>query len=443
VYQQQGEEETMRKAVVLSVAFAAVLGSSVISAQDMVDPTGQTITYWHQYQNESAQGNTIAQIVADFNASNPYGITVEASFQGSYNDLSGLINAGIIAGELPNMVAGYANDAASYAREGVVVPLNDFIAGEMGLGEDINQALFDANTVDGSVLAFPNQSSAQVLAYNQTLLEELGFAGPATTVEEFVEHACASANSTGPNGEDRLGFPITTDASAFESWVASQGGRIYADGAFTFTDPAVIATLELYKSLYDQGCAYIPAERFAEQTDFNQGLTPYYITSTAGFTFVLNGFVDAGYDPEWGVTTFPHAEGSETIQVFVPSIIVLDSTPEAELASWLFLQYFATPEVATQWSTGTGYFNPVPSTTEALTTGDFGMEGLGEYFNAANALINDPEVAVYSSPAISAYSVVRGLISTAIADVTSNGMDVATVAETLQAAADQALADSM
>ncbi len=430
-----------------ALIFSLVLGIFAINAQDIesVDPTGQTVVYWHQYQNDSAQGDTIAAIVEQFNATNEYGITVEASAQGGYSDISALVNAGIVSGELPNLTAGYANDAASYDKDAVVADLAPYIASATwGLGEnaDINQSLVAANTIDGKVVAFPNQSSAQVIAYNQDLLTELGFDAPATTREEFKEQVCASANSTGPNDEDRLGFAITTDASAFESWVAAAGGSIYADGAFDFTSDAVTSTLQFYKELYDEGCAYIPAERFGEQVDFNNGLTPYYVTSSAGFTFVLSGFADAGYNPVWDITTFPYTEGNQAVNAFVPSIIVLESTPEQELASWLFLKYFASPEVAVQWSAGTGYFNPVPSTVETLATSEFSYEGLAPYFNTAYGFINNPDIRVYSNPAISAYGTVRGLISTAIAEVTSNGVDVVTVADTLQAAAAQAIADS-
>lgn len=439
----------MRKLLsVVSVVLVFAMGFGVIQAQDSVegvDPTGQTVVYWHQYQNESAQGNTIAAIVEQFNSTNEYGITVEASFQGSYSDLSALVNAGITSGELPNLVAGYANDAASYARDSSAVDLTPYITSEaFGLGAepDINQSLIAANTVDGKVLAWPNQSSAQVFAYNQTLLTELGFDAPPTTIEEFKEQACAAAEATNAAGGDVQGFALTTDASAFESWVASNGGSIYHDGAFDFTSEPVINTLQLYQDLYSQGCAYIPAERFGEQVDFNNALLPFYITSTAGFTFVIDGFATSGIEADWKVQTFPHVEGSEIIQAFVPSIIMMPSTPEAQLASWLFLKYMSTPEVATQWSAGTGYFNPVPSTAEALQTATFTAEGLAPYFNESNALLTKEGVTVYSSPAISAYSTVRGLISTAIADVTSNARPVADVAAELQAAADQALADS-
>src|SRR3954469_10651336 len=102
----------MRRALtLLSLVLVLALGISAVSAQDAlasVDPTGQSIIYWHQYQDKSAQGNTMAALVDDFNKTNEYGITVTASFQGNYNAIGELINAGITSGELPNLVAGYA-----------------------------------------------------------------------------------------------------------------------------------------------------------------------------------------------------------------------------------------------------------------------------------------------------------------------------------------------
>lgn len=438
----------MRKGLLLlSSILVLLVGISAVSAQDdleSVDPSGQTVVYWHQYQNDSAQGNAMAAIIEEFNASNEWGITVEGSFQGTYSDLSTLINAGIVSGDLPNLVAGYANDAAGYAADGSAVDLSPYMSSEawgLGAEPDINQGLVAANTVDGQVLAFPNQSSAQVMAYNQTLLSALGYDAPPTDAAAFSEAVCAISQMEGPNGEDLQGYAITTDASAFESWVASMGGSIYHDGAYDFTSEAVTSVLQMYADWYSQGCAYTPAERFGEQVDFNNGILPFYVTSSAGFTFILDGFVTSGVEADWQIMTFPHSEGNEVIQAFVPSIIVLPSTPEQQLASWLFLKYLASPEVGAQWSEGTGYFNPVPSSADLMADGEFSFEGLAPYFNAANALING-DIPVYSSPAISSYSTVRGLISTAIADVTSNGIDVATAAQTLQDGADQALADS-
>lgn len=439
----------MRK-LLLIVCMLALLTGGVLAqeATDLanVDPTGETIVYWHQYSN--AQGETIAALIQQFNETNEWGITVEGVPQGNYDAISELMNASIVSGELPNLVAGYANNAASYYADNAAVDMNTYINDPTwGFTEeqlaDFNTSLLQFNNVDGAQLAWPNQASAQLLIVNNTLLAELGYDAPPQTLEQFEEIACASANSTGPNGEDRQGFPITTDASMFESFVAAQGGAIYDGEAFTFAgNPAVETVLTMYKTLYDEGCGYIPAERFAEQADFNLGLNPFFSSSTAGFTFIISGFADSGVEADWGPVPFPHSTEAPVIQVFVPSIIMVPSTPEKQLASWLFLKYLATPEAGEQWSGGTGYFNPVLSTVSTLTEDDFSFEGLYPYFTAANELVNDPANTLYSSPNIAAYSTVRGLISEALANVTSNGMSVEDTIATLQAGADQALADS-
>ncbi len=443
----------MRRALLLaSLVLVFIVGISVVSAQDTlatVDPSGQTVVYWHQFQNDSAQGNTIAAIIDDFNKTNQYGITVQGSFQGNYTDLGNLINAGITSGDLPNLAAGYANAAASYFLDKSAVDLGPYInSTKWGLGDmakDFRTDLIDFNTIsgdpfNGAVVAWPHQFSAQVFAYNSTLLKTLGFDAPPTTIDDFKTQACAASKAKTADGNQIQGFPITTDASAFESWVASMGGAIYHDGKYDFSSDAVKGALQLYQDMYSQGCAYIPGQQYGDQTDFNNGVVPFYVTSSAGFTYVISGFQKSGVTADWSVQTFPHTEGNQIIQVFEPSIILMPSTPEKQLASWLFLKYLDTPEVAAKWSEGTGYFNPVPSTADMLSSGTFTADGLAPYFNAANALLSQDGVKLYSSPAISSYGAVRNAISTAIADVTSNNKPVADVMTTLQKAADDALA---
>jgi multiple sugar transport system substrate-binding protein len=445
------ETPSMRKLFAVMLVLAAVIGGGVVMAGghiEDVDPTGTTIVYWHQFGG--AQLEAMTALVEQFNSTNEYGITVEAIEQGSYNDIRNLMNAGITSGELPNLVAGFGNDGASYLRDGAAVDLTQFIESETwGLDEgmmgDFRADLLPFNTTaDGEIVAFPHQSSAQVFAYNQTLLSELGFDGPARSFEEFEAQACAAAEYTGANGEDVQGFPITTDASLFESFVASMGGQIYDGSAYTFTSPEVVSALELYKRLYDGGCGYIPAERFAEQADFARGLTPFFATSTAGFTFVVQGFVDSGYEADWSVTTFPYSEGNETLQVFIPSIILVGGTPEEQVASWLFLKSLIAPEASALWSSSTGYFGSSRSGQESLTDESvFGAPQIYPYFSAASTILANPEIALYSGPNIAAQNTVRGLVSEAVANVTSNGMSVEDAVAALQSGADQALADSM
>ncbi len=442
----------MRKAILLLVGLAIMLvAGGVVMAQDdlsAIDPSGQTVVYWHQFSG--AQLETMTALVEQFNSTNEYGITVEALAQGNYNEIRELMNSAIISGELPNLVAGYANDAASYYLDGGAVDLNAYVNDPAwGLTEeqlaDFNSSLFGFNTVmpdpfNGALLAFPHQASAQVFIANDTLLEELGFAEVPQSIEDFQAAACASAQSATADGTPRYGFPITTDASAFESWVAAMGDVIFDGAEYRFDSPAALAALQLYKDLYDGGCGYIPAERFSEQTDFALGLTPFYPSSTAGFTFVLAANADNGFTGEWTVNTFPHGEGTRALQVFVPSIIMVPSTPEAQLASWLFLKFLVSPEAAQTWSEGTGYFNPVLSTAATMSADTFPNADLYPYFMAGVELVNDPDITLYNNPNVPSYGSIRGYVSEAIANVTSNGMSVEEASALLQQQAEDVVA---
>jgi multiple sugar transport system substrate-binding protein len=423
----------MRRFVPVLLIIALVFSfTSVLAQEDLsgVDPSGQTVLYWHQY-NGGAQQETMNALVEQFNSTNEYGITVEAVAIGNYNDLRDQMNAAIVSGELPNLVAGYQSDALSYYGDDAVVDLNAlFTDPTWGFTEEeaasLNQSIFDVNlfaSLDGARLAFPNQVSANVLAVNKTMLAELGFDAAPTTAEDFEAISCAAAEA-----EATEGFPIVADASQFESLVASFGGSIFADGAYTFTNDAVIQVLELYKSMYDAGCAYIPEAQFGNTADFAVGLNPMAMTSTAGIPFISGDMAEAGYEAEWEVTVTPFTEGNKTLQVYVPSIIMVPSTPEQEVASWLFLKFLATPESQVTWASATGYF---PINTAAVDQlGDYASTN--PFFAQANGLLNDPEVKIYSAPSEESYNAVRGLVGEAIADITTNGRDVAEVAAELE-----------
>ncbi|MBZ0307808.1 MAG: hypothetical protein K8I82_17200, partial [Anaerolineae bacterium] len=118
----------MRKLVILSLLLVLVIGLGAVSAQDLsgVDPSGQTVVYWHQYNNDP-QLATMNALIEEFNSTNEWGITVEGVAQGNYNDIRDLMNAAIISGELPNLVAGYQNDALSYYRDDAAVDISKYV----------------------------------------------------------------------------------------------------------------------------------------------------------------------------------------------------------------------------------------------------------------------------------------------------------------------------
>jgi multiple sugar transport system substrate-binding protein len=441
----------MRKMFLFIVILALALSFTAVNAQEDlsgIDPTGATVVYWHQYSPDSAQGNTIAALIEQFNTTNEYGITVEGLHQGSYGDIQGLMDAGIVSGELPTLVAAFTNAAADWAADGVVVDMNLYYAdATWGFTEEeqaqFNQGLLEGGVSDGVRIAWPNQISSQMLVVNQTLLAQAGIEALPTTFAEFEAAACAVSELTGPNGEDIQGYAIVQDASEFESFIAAFGGNIFADGAYTLNTEPVINAMTYLQNLYNNGCAYVPAERFQNTADFALGLNAMAMTSTAGFPFIIGDFAESGVEAEWAATTLPAGDGTDgpILQAFVPSIVMIDSTPEQEVAAWEFLKFLASVESQTQWALTTGYF-PTNTAVE-LAEADFADAALYPYFTGAIATMNDPAVSIYVSPPFASYSGVRGLLSEAIARVVSGGEDPATVAAELETAANELHTESM
>jgi multiple sugar transport system substrate-binding protein len=438
----------MRKFLLLMCVIALALGIEGVSAQggdySGVDPTGVHIVYWNQYTS-GAQQATMEALVAQFNDTNEYGITVEAIAQGNYDDLRNLMNAAIISGELPNLVAGYQSDALSYYDDDAALDLYPLIDDPIfGYSSDemakLNQGILNVDVFPsegGVMLAWPNQVSASVQAINMDMLKSLGFDSAPTDYDTFKAISCAAAQADGTEG-----YPITLNSSEFENFLAAMGAQIYVDGKWDFTSDAAIAALQLYADLYQEGCAYIPEEAYQNTKDFAYGLNPMANTSTAGIPFIISDMTTNMNDngvamPSWEVTTVPWTDDNRVIQLYVPSIIVVPATPEEEVASWLFLKFLSSMESQVTWTTATSYF-PI-NLDAAANLGDF--ETQNPYFAQANALIADPSIKIYTAPPVVSYNAVRDLVAKALADVTSNGRDVKDVAQELTDAANQAQAD--
>ena len=428
--------------LLLSLGMAAAQGDV---DYESVDPSGQTVVYWHQYSDDSSQANTMAALIDDFNSSNEYGITVEAHHQGHYGNIEDLMNTAILSGELPNLAAGYANAVAGWANEGVVVDINLLLnSPAWGIAADeqanLNFNLLDVNQLDfapfhGMRVAWANQNSLNVFYTNLDIVEALGFERrvPAT-LAEFEEISCAAGAS-----EMYQGYPLDTGTSHFESFVAANGGAIFDSeaGAYTFEAPEVVATMELFTRMLDNGCAYLFAERYQNTGDFSIGITPFAAGSSAGIPFITWDAAAAEMSDEWVVTAFPGADDvGNTIQLFVPSQAILTASPEAEVATWLFVKYLAGADAQLAWSGATGYFS-IRNDIE-VTEADF-TEPRMPYarFVEVQGILQDDSVSVYSSPGLPSYSAVRGLVPNTLAEVVNGDAAVADAVAELNAEANE------
>jgi multiple sugar transport system substrate-binding protein/sn-glycerol 3-phosphate transport system substrate-binding protein len=341
-----------------------------------VDPRGQTVVWWHQHSGSREE--KLNAMIADFNATNECGITVEGQNQGGYDEIRDKVNASIAAGEAPAaLLVGYQNDQAFYQLNDVLVDLDLFINdATWGLSEeeraDFYASFFEQGVhpaFDSQRLGFPPNRSMEVLFYNQTWLEELGFAGPPTTPDEFREMACAAAES---KGDGTGGYILRDDASALAAWTYALGGNIVTEDAtgYALNGEAVVEAMTLLKGLYDDGCAYFFTEGYPN-TEFAARGGVFAQGSTSGIPFYENDIntiaEEEGRDPDvWGVAAIPHTTPDPVQNIYGGDVMIPVTTPEEELAAWNFVKWFTSPEVQAQWVEASGYFPTRTSTSENL-----------------------------------------------------------------------------
>jgi multiple sugar transport system substrate-binding protein/sn-glycerol 3-phosphate transport system substrate-binding protein len=416
------------------------------AAELAVDPTGQTVVFWHVWGAGSA-AEGLAQIVQAFNDTNEWGITVEPVDQGGQGDLQDAVNAAIATGELPNVTPGFPNAIATWHNVGAIAELNDFINDpNFGLSQEELDAIYEANLAagrlaDGTQIGMPIHQSANVLFYNHTWAQELGFAAPPTTSAEFKEQACAAtaANNEDDNPDnDGTGGLVTRGigASDVAAWLfAFDGGFLNETGdAYNMNTEQMKEVALFLKDLRDSGC-WFTTEGFPNP-EFAGRQALFAISSTAGIPFQATAFEDAGSEDEWGLTAFPGPDGKLAINAFGQLIGVIDQNPEANLASWVWLKHFTSPEVQAEWINFSAY-HPSQTTTEQF---------MGDYIEANPIYATGLELSQYgeAEPNLASWGVVRNEISdsfNAIVAATDEA-EIDQLLADLDAAAAQALADS-
>jgi len=340
-----------------------------------IDPRGQTVVWWHQHSGSREE--KLMPLVDEYNATNECGITVEALNVGSYNDTRDKMNAGIQTGELPGLVVGYQNDQAFYALADGLADLDAYVIDETwGLTPEDREDFF-ASFLEAGVhpafgsqrLGFPPNRSMEVMFYNQTWLEELGFDGPPETPEQFEEMACAAAED---NGDGTGGYILRSDASAVAAWTMAFGGDVLnEDGTgYVYDGDATKEAMAMLQRMYDNGCAYFFTEGYpnpefaARRAIFAQG-------STSGIAYYAGDLEAVGNTDEWGITAIPHTTADPVQNIYGADVMIPKTTPETQLAAWEFVKWFTTPEVQAQWDQISSYFPTRRATSDFIDPADW------------------------------------------------------------------------
>ncbi len=332
---------------------------------------GAEVSLWHIWSGEL--GEAFERLVADFNAANEFGVAVQTAYQGNYNELYEKVDAAIASGELPEIALGYNYELLSWNAAGdILVDLNAYVEdANWGFNpqeiDDFFPTFWQQDEVDRVRLGVPAQRFGQLIYYNISWARELGFEDPPQTARQFKQQACAAAqaNRTNDDPEDdgTGGWAVNITPSAVLSWLYAFDSQVVNSRGkdYQFNTPQTEDALAYLKDLHDSGCTWeIDGDHAEEEFAARQAL--FITASIADLPKQRAAFEQRGKDDEWTVIPFPSPTSQPIVAVYGPAFAVFKSSERDQLAAWVFLKWFLSPENQARW-VSTGYTFPVRAAT--------------------------------------------------------------------------------
>lgn len=349
-------------------------GTATKGIEKEVDPNGAVVNYWFQHSGKREEA--FQAMITEFNETNEWGIIVKGEYQGGYNDVYNKMITAIAGGTLPNLVVAYQNQAAAYQVSDALADMAPYVKDpKWGLGNELDDYFEGFLNQDvssqfgGMRLGFPPNRSLEVMYCNADWLNQIGISEAPKNWDQFYE-AVKKATDTGAG---KYGYAIRTDASNVYAMIIGRGGEIAKkDGSgYNFNTREFKDSMKFMKKIYDDGYGKKIAERYGEQTDFANRTVLFTMASTSGLLY-YDRAVKGSEKGEFklSVAAIPHTTAKAVLNVYGASVSIPKSTPEQQLAAWLFIKWLTQPKQQARWVEISSYF-PVRKST---------ADNLGAYF---------------------------------------------------------------
>ena len=425
----------MKKKVIasmLALSMIAGTSSAVFAAEnttaemaDASDVDGTTISFWHSMGG--VNGEALDTLVKQFNEENEYGITVDAQYQGEYDDSLNKLKSAQIGNMGADLVQVYEIGTRFMIDSGWIVPMQEMIDGD---GYDLSQIepnLAAYYTIDNELYSMPFNSSTPILYYNKDMFEKAGI----TEVPDSLEGIGEIGQQLLDNGGAGEAMSMGIYGWFFEQLISKQGleyanngnGRKEAATAVAFDENGAAKNiLTVWKDLNDKGFAPIVGKGGdAGLADFSAGKSAITLGSTASLKQILQ---DVNGKFEVGTAYFPEVSSSDEggVSIGGASLWALDNQDPKKLrATWEFIKFLISPESQAYWNAQTGYF---PVTVAAQEEETF-KQNVAEYpqFQTAIDQLHDsaPE---YAGALLSVFPEARAIVESEIESLLNGNEDV-------------------
>ncbi len=425
----------MKKKVIasmLALSMIAGTSSAVFAAEnttaemaDASDVDGTTISFWHSMGG--VNGEALDTLVKQFNEENEYGITVDAQYQGEYDDSLNKLKSAQIGNMGADLVQVYEIGTRFMIDSGWIVPMQEMIDGD---GYDLSQIepnLAAYYTIDNELYSMPFNSSTPILYYNKDMFEKAGI----TEVPDSLEGIGEIGQQLLDNGGAGEAMSMGIYGWFFEQLISKQGleyanngnGRKEAATAVAFDENGAAKNiLTVWKDLNDKGFAPIVGKGGdAGLADFSAGKSAITLGSTASLKQILQ---DVNGKFEVGTAYFPKVSSSDEggVSIGGASLWALDNQDPKKLrATWEFIKFLISPESQAYWNAQTGYFSVTVAAQEEETF----KQNVAEYpqFQTAIDQLHDsaPE---YAGALLSVFPEARAIVESEIESLLNGNEDV-------------------
>ncbi len=374
---------------ILAILLAAVLCLATGAALAESTEPQVTINFWHHYSAQSAENETLMNVlIPQFESENP-GIKVNAVSH-EWSELHDKVLVSASSGSLPDVARCDIAWLPEFQKMGVLVALDQ----EMENFSDVSGALLDSAMSTAKIgdhyYALALNTNSKIMFYNTAMLEAAGVAVP-TTMDEWVS-AVTQLSGTNENGQQVWGW----NEPALSGWnicpfIWSFGGSLTDDeqtvASGYVNSEATVKAVATFAELVQAGAI----------TGFNSGDIPMTDGfGTGRYAMMLEGpwkvaeLSGAYPDVAYGTAPIPAGEGG-SVSVLGGEDIAMFNTANQE-AAWKFMQFMTSEYAETEMAK----CGQIPVNKAALESDTVKSASYAPFLTAIETAKARPTVAAWS-----------------------------------------------
>lgn len=299
------------------------------------------------------------ELVPEFEAMHP-GVEVEIQYRGWSNYADFYISRHM-AGLAPDIITLGSEELGSFAQQGMLLNLDEFLANWDGYG-DVVPTAWDGVRYQGSHFALPYKLGVRTLTYRADLFEEAGLAGdrPPQTWDELREFARRLVQKDGSGNIVRQGFTVQSDWKFIIPFLFQADLDVWRpDNTTDLNSPAGIEALEFLQSfVYEDATATIFGGNL--MNSFTAGNTAMMWASSTVMD-IAHG--DSSLDKDALGVAMPPKGMVQSTQMHIDRFAISSQSRHPELA-WAWLEFVMEPENQSRLAQATKFLAPSVSTIQ-------------------------------------------------------------------------------